>query len=126
MKYILYLVQNNKGKGVIYAKGLNDCYQCGINSEEEKIDLITKVDIDDNLDFKYICTYDGFSAALTSCGKIFVWGDSNRYISFFIKIPCLIEVNEDSITLSYRIKTRVKQVVILLSNIYKIRLAIKF
>ena len=38
----------------------------------------------------------------------------------------LVEVNEDSITLSYRIKTRVKQVVILLSNIYKIRLAIKF
>ena len=38
----------------------------------------------------------------------------------------LVEVNEDSITLSYRIKTRVKTVVILLSNIYKIRLAIKF
>ena len=38
----------------------------------------------------------------------------------------LLEVNEDSITLSYRIKTRVKTVVILLSNIYKIRLAIKF
>ena len=35
-------------------------------------------------------------------------------------------VNEDSITLSYRIKTRVKTVVILLNNIYKIRLAIKF
>lgn len=38
----------------------------------------------------------------------------------------LLEVNEDSITVSYRIKTRVKKVVILLSNIYKIRLAIKF
>ena len=38
----------------------------------------------------------------------------------------LLEVNEDSITLSYRIKTRVKKVVILQSNIYKIRLAIKF
>ena len=36
------------------------------------------------------------------------------------------EVNEDSITISYRIKTRVKKVVILQSNIYKIRLAIKF
>ena len=36
------------------------------------------------------------------------------------------EVNEDSITISYRIKTRVKKVVILRSNIYKIRLAIKF
>ena len=38
----------------------------------------------------------------------------------------LVEVNEDSITLTYREKTRVKTVVILLSNIYKIRLAIKF
>jgi len=38
----------------------------------------------------------------------------------------LEEVNQDSIVLSYRIKTRVKKVVILQSNIYKIRLAIKF
>jgi len=38
----------------------------------------------------------------------------------------LVEINEDSITLTYREKTRVKTVVILLSNIYKIRLAIKF
>ena len=38
----------------------------------------------------------------------------------------LIEVNDDSITVSYKIKTRVLKVVILLSNIYKIRLAIKF
>ena len=38
----------------------------------------------------------------------------------------LLEVNKDSITLSYRVKTRVKTVVILLNNIYKIRLAIKF
>ena len=38
----------------------------------------------------------------------------------------LIEVNKDSITLSYKVKTRVKTVVILLNNIYKIRLAIKF
>ena len=38
----------------------------------------------------------------------------------------LIEVTDSSITISYRIKTRVKQVSILLSNINKIRLAIKF
>ncbi len=38
----------------------------------------------------------------------------------------LKEVNNESITVEYRIKTRVKKVVILLSNIYKIRLAIKF
>ena len=38
----------------------------------------------------------------------------------------MVEVSDDSITVSYRIKTRVNKVVILLSNIYKIRLAIKF
>ena len=38
----------------------------------------------------------------------------------------LSEVNEDNIVVTYKIKTRVKKVVILLSNIYKIRLAIKF
>ena len=36
------------------------------------------------------------------------------------------EVNPDSIVITYRVKTRVKKVVILRSNIYKIRLAIKF
>ena len=38
----------------------------------------------------------------------------------------LKEVNDESIVVSYKIKTRVKEVVILLRNIYKIRLAIKF
>ncbi len=38
----------------------------------------------------------------------------------------MVEVSDDSITISYRIKTRVNKVVILQSNIYKIRLAIKF
>ena len=38
----------------------------------------------------------------------------------------LKEVSDESITVEYRIKTRVNKVVILLSNIYKIRLAIKF
>lgn len=36
------------------------------------------------------------------------------------------EVNDDSFVLSYKIKTRVKDIVILFNNIYKIRLAIKF
>lgn len=38
----------------------------------------------------------------------------------------LISVNEESMTISVRNKTRVKNIVILLSNIYKVRLAIKF
>ena len=38
----------------------------------------------------------------------------------------LIAVNEEQITLSYRIKTRIKNVDIIKTNISKIRLAIKF
>lgn len=38
----------------------------------------------------------------------------------------MIEANDETIAVSYKIKTRVKKVVILQSNIYKIRLAIKF
>ena len=38
----------------------------------------------------------------------------------------LIEVKEDEITIAVRNKTRVNNIVILLGNIYKIRLAIKF
>lgn len=59
----------------------------------------------------------------------------SRYVNVHIVNPIegenifegeLSEVNEDSIVVTYRIKTRVKKVVILLNNIYKIRLAIKF
>ncbi len=58
-----------------------------------------------------------------------------RYVNVHVTNPIeginifegdLKEVSEDSLTLSYRIKTRVKEVVILFNNIYKIRLAIKF
>ena len=38
----------------------------------------------------------------------------------------LVDVKEDEITIAVRNKTRVNNIVILLSNIYKIRLAIKF
>ena len=66
-------------------------------------------------------------------------GELDKYVGRFVNVHVtnavegnnifegtMEEVNEDSITISYRIKTRVKKVVILQSNIYKIRLAIKF
>ena len=58
-----------------------------------------------------------------------------RYVNVHITNPIegnniyegeLSEANDDSIVIIYRVKTRVKKVVILHSNIYKIRLAIKF
>ena len=66
-------------------------------------------------------------------------GELDKYVGRFVNVHVtnavegnnifegtMEEVNEDSITISYRVKTRVKKVVILQSNIYKIRLAIKF
>ena len=59
----------------------------------------------------------------------------NSYVNVHVNNPIngenilegvIKSVNEDSFTLEYRIKTRVKEVVILFNNIYKIRLAIKF
>lgn len=58
-----------------------------------------------------------------------------RYVSVHLINPIngeniyegdLVDVSQDEITIDYRIKTRHKKLVILLSNIYKIRLAIKF
>ena len=97
-------------------------------------DLSTYLDEIDNSEDKY--TLDISSLGAEKPLKINSLKDYvNRYVNVHVNNAIegnnifegdLIEVNEDSITLSYRIKTRVKTVVILLSNIYKIRLAIKF
>ena len=59
----------------------------------------------------------------------------NRYVHVHVINPIkgenifegdLVEVKDDEITIAVRNKTRVNNIVILLSNIYKIRLAIKF
>ena len=65
--YVICLVENDKGKGVLYAKGENYDYQCGVKDDNDNIQQFTQCEIDENLDFKFICTYQGFSAALTSC-----------------------------------------------------------
>ena len=59
----------------------------------ENISTLTKIEINDNLDFKYICTYKGFSAALTSCGKLYIWGlmTTKNNKSLLIKSPLLIK-----------------------------------
>lgn len=59
----------------------------------------------------------------------------NRYVHVHVINPIkgenifegdLVEVKDEEITVAVRNKTRVNNIVILLSNIYKIRLAIKF
>ena len=100
--YVICLVKNNQGKGIIYAKGVNDKCQYGIKKRkimEENIKQLTKLNLDDKLDFKYICTYKGFSAALTSCGKLYVWGlkFESDYSLKLIETPLLINKNNSII-----------------------------
>ena len=97
-------------------------------------ELSTYIDSIDNSEEKYFLDISSLGAEKPL--KIESLEDYvNRYVNVHVNNVIdgenifegdLLEVNEDSITLSYRIKTRVKTVVILLSNIYKIRLAIKF
>ena len=59
----------------------------------------------------------------------------NSYINLHLKNPIngeniyegeIVNVNEDNLTLSYKIKTRTKSIEVRFDNIYKVRLAIKF
>ena len=104
--YLICLVQNYEEKGCIYVKGFNNDYQCGINykdkSDELKLEYIpqlTKIEINNDLDFKFICTYEGFSAAITTCGKLYIWGIFKKNKKpFIMKSPLLINKYEsDSI-----------------------------
>ena len=110
-KYLICLLKDNEGKGVIYVMGRNDEYQCGINEDKNSfklnIESLTKLDIDDKLDFKYICTFKGFTSAVTSFGKLYIWGlkfKKDKKI-IFINSPTLINKNNsiivDKIFLNY-------------------------
>ena len=100
--YVLCLVQDNKGKGKIYAKGKNNDFQCGIISYigfsneiyGNYVPNLTECEIKgNNLDFKSVFANKKFSAALTKSGKLYVWGlkdnDSQK-----IK-PTLVNKEED-------------------------------
>ena len=100
--YVICIIQNNEGKGVLYAKGKNNNNQCGIkNSEISKeldVQTLKKCEVNENLDFKYIITCKGFSAALTSKGKLYVWGIRedrlNPFSNLLIKKPTLINKDD--------------------------------
>ena len=98
--YDIYIIQNNEEKGILYANGVNYNYQCGIrydgnfsNYMGENIEVPTKCSINENFDFKYVCTYNDFSAAITSCGKLYIWG---KYEKILMSKPILINdyINE--------------------------------
>ena len=97
--YLICLIQDNNGKGQIYVKGRNDAFQCGISGLKNLlygsgIPQLTKCQIKENLDFKSVHANKSFSAAVTTDGKLYVWGlkDNN---SKGIK-PTFINNNKES------------------------------
>ena len=83
--YTLFLVKNKNNKGVIYSKrNYNNPF---LRNEESLIRAFPNED----LDFRYISTYDEFCVGLTSSGKLYVWGlyDEN------IMIPTPIIINKE-------------------------------
>ena len=74
-RYLLCLVEDYKGKGKIYARGLNKNHECGIKNDEERyVSQFTKCDETSGLNFKYIYTRNNRSAAITIDGKLYIWG----------------------------------------------------
>ena len=112
--HLLFLIEDNKGRGIIYAKGHNTYFQCGINISTgvsndifgEDIDVIRKCDDIEDLDFKLISTNYFFSAAVTKSGELYIWGlkDSHNYNKAPIKSPKLVKNSNiivDKIYLAY-------------------------
>ena len=74
-RYLICLVEDEKGKGRLYAKGVNSDNECGIKkSERFYINELVQCDETYNLNFKSIYTRNNRSAAITTDGKIYVWG----------------------------------------------------
>lgn len=74
-RYLICLVEDDKGNGKIYARGINSHNECGIKSTEDHyISNLTPCDETYNLNFKSIYTRNSRSAAITVSGELFVWG----------------------------------------------------
>ena len=85
----IILIEDNEGKGKIYAKGENNNYQCGIsqrtgysdNIVESFVDVLTQCTDTAHLNFKSIYANKDVSAAVTVDNKLYIWGllDKNNY-----------------------------------------------
>ena len=74
-RYLICLIEDDKGKGKLYARGINSHNECGLKSTEEHyISKLTPCDETYNLNFKSIYTRNSRSAAITVNGELFVWG----------------------------------------------------
>ena len=74
-RYLICLVEDDKGNGRLYSKGINTNNECGIkNNEESYITNLTQCDETELLSFKYIYTRNNRSAAITMDGELYIWG----------------------------------------------------
>lgn len=73
-RYLICLIEDDKGKGKLYARGCNNHNECGLKSEEHFISNLTPCDETYNLNFKSIYTRNSRSAAITVNGELFIWG----------------------------------------------------
>ena len=74
-RYLICLVEDDKGKGKLYSRGINKNNECGIKSTEENyLTNFVQCDETQNLNFKSIYTRNNRSAAITKSGKLYIWG----------------------------------------------------
>ena len=82
-RYLICLIEDYKGNGKIYARGINKNHECGIKSDEERyVSQFTQCDETSGLNFKSIYTRNNRSAAITIDGKLYIWGQ--RIITNYI------------------------------------------
>ena len=74
-RYIICLIEDYKGNGRLYAKGINKYFECGIKtSDSTTISSLTPCDEVQGMNFKYIYTRNNRSAAITTKGELYIWG----------------------------------------------------
>ena len=113
--YLLCLIQESNGQSQIYSKGNNEKFQCGI-SNNKLIKNLTKCEFKDNIEIKNIFADEYFSAAITTEGKLYIWGEininkngDNLYSKEKeIKIPTLVKVKDDIIIEYIAINSKIK------------------
>ena len=74
-RYLICLVEDDKGKGRLYARGINADNECGLKkSEDFYIPNLTQCDETQNLNFRAVYTRNNRSAAITMSGELYIWG----------------------------------------------------
>ena len=80
LEHLLCLVETKEGEFKIYAKGRNDCYQCGIDPRHKRssVNELTPCYFSKNISFKYICSRKRTNAAISINGELYTWGNNQN------------------------------------------------